>query len=125
MHENWKERRRPFDTRILRARLQNGKRMPGWKSTALELSEKELAEWLLKVPRTAQWCAEFLTLQPGGVAEHHILRHRTVGLGINDFGVMEHEQIMEALKQAVAHDQLVITSLASFELLPRRAQTIE
>ncbi len=38
---------------------------------------------------------------------------------------MEHEHIMEVVKQALVYDQLDITNLATFELLLRRAQTIE
>ncbi len=54
-----------------------------------------------------------------------MLWRRAANLGVNDFGVQEHEALMEAMKQAVNYDQLNITNSAAMEVLMRRAQTIE
>ena len=71
------------------------------------------------------WCLRFLNQQQGGPVEHHRLWRRTGGLTPSDFGVTEHENIMEALKLACTYDQLNTANSAAFELLLRRAQTIE
>lgn len=44
---------------------------------------------------------------------------------MQDFGVGEHEQILEVVKHAVMYDQLSIVNSVAFEVLLRRAQMIE
>ena len=87
--------------------------------------ETEFTDWPVKGPRTVKWCLKYLNAQPGGPVEHHHLWRRTGGLTAADFGVTEHESIMEALKMSTTYDQYNVVNSAAFEVLLRRAQTIE
>ncbi len=82
-------------------------------------------DWLVKGPRTIDWCLRYLNQQPGGPVEHHHIWKRMGNLTSADFGVAEREHIMEALRHAATYDQLHVVSSASFEVLLRRAQTTE
>ena len=123
--KQWMNKKRPLDSRILRIKSQHNKRHREWSEAVSDSKAKVFADWPLKGPRTAEWCLGFLNKQPGGAPDHHALWRRTTGLGIHDYGVQEHEQILEAVGHAVAYDQLDITNSAAFEILLRRAQTIE
>ena len=103
----------------------NGKRQRLWPEACADSSEVALADWPIKGPRTTSWCLQWLNQQPGGPIEHHHLWRRTGNLTTSDFGVTEHEIIMESLKFAVTVDQLNVCNSAAFETLLRRAQTIE
>ena len=52
-------------------------------------------------------------------------RRRTANLSNNDFGVAEHEVLMEAVRWGAQYDQLDLSNSAAFEVLLRRAQTID
>jgi len=124
-YEEWKNRRAPLDARIMRVRTLQGKRFREIKDAAADMAEVTFDDWPLKGPRTAGWCITFLASQPGGAAEHHLLWRRAANLAVTDFGVIEHEAIMECIRQAVNYDQYDLSNSASFEVLVRRAQTIE
>ena len=124
-YENWKSRKAPLDSRILRVKTTGSKRHRDWSDVLKDSAEVRMADWPLKGPRTAQWCVEFLAKQAGGAIDHHNLWRRTAWLGAQDFGVQEHEQILEVIKWGASFDQLDVCNSAAFEILFRRAQTIE
>ena len=124
-HEEWLMKKRPLDTRILRVKEQHGKRAREWRDLVHDADESEFADWPLTGPRTTTWCLAFLMKQPGGAADHHHIWRRTAGLAALDFGVAEHEQLMEMVKHAGAYDQLNLANSAAFEVVFRRLQTIE
>lgn len=123
--EQWKQQKAPLDVRILKVQGSSSKRNRNWEAILADSSETHFADWPLKGPRTTGWVMDFLGQQPGGAKEHHALWRRATGLGVNDFGVAEHEVLLETLRLAATYDQYNVANSAAMEHVARRLQMIE
>jgi hypothetical protein len=123
--KEWAHVKSPLDSRLLRIRMRGAKRFREWREGVEETSQASFPDWPLKGPRTSQWCLEYLNKQPGGAQDHHQLWRRQTNLKLTDFGVAEHESLMEAVKWGMCYDQTNLSNSAMVEVLLRRAQTIE
>eukprot|EP00929_Paragymnodinium_shiwhaense_P118871 TRINITY_DN90771_c0_g1_i1.p1 TRINITY_DN90771_c0_g1~~TRINITY_DN90771_c0_g1_i1.p1 ORF type:complete len:382 (+),score=41.44 TRINITY_DN90771_c0_g1_i1:318-1463(+) len=123
--ENRLKQQSPVDARVLHVRLRNGKRDREWSDAVHDGDETAYADWPLKRPRTTAWCMEFVSQQGTGIGNHHQVWRRSAGLGIQGYGVPEHELILEVCRLAVQYDQLNVKNSSAFDSLLRRAQTIE
>ncbi|CAE8597430.1 unnamed protein product [Polarella glacialis] len=121
----WIEKRLPLDVRIQRIKIRHGARCREWREGCEELREETFTDYPLTGPRTSSWCMKYLNRQPGGAADRHALWRQGSKVSPSDWGVAEHETLLEAVKLAMSYDQLELANLACFEILFRRLQTIE
>jgi hypothetical protein len=106
-------------------KLGHGARCRDWRDTMEDSNVQAFPDWPLKGPRTASWCIDYLNKQPGGPQDHHQLWKTQSKIQNSDWGISEHDTLMQILQHASSYDQLDVCNLASFEVLLRRAQTIE
>ncbi|CAE8586488.1 unnamed protein product [Polarella glacialis] len=121
----WIDKRLPLDVRIQRIKVRHGARCCEWREAVEDLREETFADFPLSGPRTSGFCLRYLNRQPGGAADRRILWRQGSKVNPSDWGVSEHETLLEAVKLASSYDQLELTNLACFEIVFRRLQTIE
>ena len=115
-----------LDARVLAVTedADGGRRLP-FRDATRQMTNTEWAKWPLQGPRTALWCAKFISEQDIAPRSRHAKWRSEVNLTSADPTVAEHEFCMRVVQLAVQYDQLNISELAAFELVLRRAQLAE
>ena len=72
-----------------------------------------------------QWCLDFLLCEGQGIETHHERFKVLVGAKNDSWGIHEHWQQSQQIRQAAEVDQLDLVNLLSVEMGFRRLQTIE
>jgi hypothetical protein len=93
--------------------------------SAVASSREEVVLWKLPGPRTAKWCLNFLVIEGLGFEGHHERVRTLCKLDPSSWGVQEHYQLTQVIRQAIMVDQLDGFNCMMVEVLFRRLQTIE
>jgi hypothetical protein len=86
---------------------------------------EEAVNWTLSGPRTAKWCVEFLSIEGIGLEGHHERMRTVCKLEPSTWGVQEHFQLTQIMRQALQSDQIDPCNCLFVEITLRRMQTIE
>lgn len=115
---------RSDDVRILPVKQARGVRSRTWAELAADIAEEPVADFPVKAPRTAAWCAQYL-IKTGGPSQHHECWRSRRRLGATDVGVDMHETLCRMAEHMGTCDQYDLANSASAELLFRKLQLIE
>jgi hypothetical protein len=113
------------DARILPIRTgPTGIRHREWREVADNITEEVFEDWPIKGPRTSLWCAQFMRRR-NSCADHHLMWRTTAKLQPEQWGVAEHETLLNIVEVAGGYDQLDLGNCAFAEAIFRRLQVIE
>ncbi|CAK0843184.1 unnamed protein product [Prorocentrum cordatum] len=102
-----------------------GERKRVFRDAVKRLQVSQWRHWPVRGPRTVKWRLEFLGEQDMHPRARHAKWKAERRLQSGDAGVADHELAMRMFEVAVVCDQLMVSELACFEYLARRAQAAE